>query len=69
MAKAPTTDRTKPPPADDPAAALPRPAFESLPFSPWNPPAGLHAKPIAKSRVDRAGLDRALRQVGETPGA
>ena len=43
--------------------------FDPLPFSPSNPPKDLHARPIAKSHVDRAGLEKALRQVGETSGA
>lgn len=67
------TDRTMPSPQDTEGEgrALPpqgQPAYNPLPFSPSNPPKNIHAKPIAKSLLDREGLDKALRQVGEKSG-
>lgn len=43
-----------------------QPPFVELPFSPSNPP-DLHARPLIKSRIDRAGLRKALGRVGIDP--
>lgn len=65
MSSAETTGRSD----QEPGGNTPRErsALDRLPFSPSNPPKNIHAKPIIKGQVDRVGLNRALRQVGETP--
>ncbi len=66
MPQPPTTPQEKNGNPDAGQTQAAQPPFVELPFSPSNPP-DLHAKPLIKGRIDRAGLRKALERVGVDP--